>query len=61
MGPSTFGSSEILALYNAGILRGSDSNGVKGYFKPDDDITRAEVSAILTRMMDKETRLTFTL
>ena len=63
VGPSTFASSEILTLYNAGILRGSDDlkTGVKGYFKPDDNIRRSEVAAILTRMMNKDTRLKYSL
>lgn len=44
---------EILFLYNAGILTGNDE---KGTFAPDSKITRAEVSAILVRIVDPEER-----
>ena len=49
---------EILALYNAGILTGSDA---KGTFNPDSFIKRSEVAAIVTRMMNDTTRKTFSL
>ena len=48
---------EIYKLYRAGILEGS--SGFK--CKPDDNITRAEVAAILTRMMNPAERKEFTL
>ncbi len=38
---------EIYMLYNAGVLTGSDDYGS---FKPDNNIQRSEVSAIITRM-----------
>ena len=48
----------VYKLYRAGILNGSDSMGT---FNPDNRITRAEVSAILTRMMDPAARKSLTL
>ena len=47
----------VYKLYRAGILEGSDG----GKFKPDDNIRRSEVAAILTRMMNKSARKTVTL
>ncbi len=44
---------EILYLYNVGILLGDD----KGNFNPKSNITRAEVSAIITRIVDLDERL----
>ena len=44
---------EIYQLYRAGILTGTDK---EGHFEPDNSIKRSEVSAILTRMMDKSAR-----
>lgn len=52
-----FYSYEILAFYRAGILTGNDD---KGTFAPQSNIKRCQVAAILTRMMDKEARLSFT-
>ncbi len=49
---------EIKGLYNAGILTGSDS---KGSFYPDNNITRAEAAAIISRVVDITLRKTFTL
>lgn len=49
---------EIFRLYNAGILSGSD---VYGTFSPDSAITRAEISAILCRLVEPSTRLTLKL
>lgn len=49
---------EIFTLYNAGILAGSDGYGT---FYPDRDITRAELSAILYRMVYSWNRKEFTL
>lgn len=47
----------IYTLYNAGILTGSDAYGT---FHPDDGITRAEVAAIMARIIDPAQRKTFT-
>ena len=49
--------SEIYEFYRAGILVGS--NG--GYFKPNDNIKRSEVAAILVRMYDTSARQSITL
>lgn len=49
---------EIKGLYNAGILTGSDS---KGSFYPDNNITRAEAAAIISRVVDVSLRKTFEL
>lgn len=46
---------EIMLLYNAGIVSGNDE---KGTFAPSTSITRAEVSAIIVRIADKEERRT---
>lgn len=48
----------IYKLYRAGILEGTGSDHA---CKPDNTINRAEVAAILTRMMDPSARKTFTL
>lgn len=48
----------IYKLYRAGILSGNDSTGT---FRPNAPITRAEVSAILVRMADPNTRVLLTL
>lgn len=48
----------IYKLYRAGILVGNNS---KGTFAPDNNISRAEVSAILTRMMVPDARKSVTL
>lgn len=48
----------VYALYRAGILTGSDSQGT---FHPDSNITRAEVAAIVARMIDPSQRKTFVL
>lgn len=47
---------EVYKLYRAGILAGSDN---VGSFFPDNSITRAEVSAIVTRMMIENQRVMF--
>ena len=44
----------IYKLYRAGILNGNDK---EGSFKPDSNIRRCEVAAILTRMMDPDSRV----
>jgi len=46
-------SGEIYTFYRAGILTGND---VKGTFKPDSNISRSEVAAIVTRMLDSGAR-----
>jgi hypothetical protein len=48
---------EIYALYNAGILRGSDNYGT---FYPKTDIKRSEVAAIINRVANEDNRLMFT-
>lgn len=49
---------DILKLYNAGILTGSDNYGT---FSPDAPITRAELAAILCRLVEPETRQSLSL
>ena len=49
---------DIYKLYRAGILTGSDT---KGTFKPQSDIKRSEVSALVTRMADPSVRRSVTL
>lgn len=49
---------EVLALYNAGVLTGSDSYG---NFNPFSYIRRSEVVTIIARMMDNNARKSFTL
>lgn len=51
-------SEQILALYQAGILNGTDKYGT---FLPDSTVSRGEAAALLTRLMDPQARLTFTL
>lgn len=48
----------VLALYNAGILKGTDEAGT---FQGSKTLTRAEAAAMVTRMARSEERLTFTL
>lgn len=48
----------VYKLYRAGILAGSDD---KHSCKPLDNIKRSEVAAILSRMMNKDKRVKFTL
>ena len=48
----------IYKLYRAGILTGVDANH---NCKPEDNIKRCEVAAIITRMMDETKRLTFSM
>lgn len=45
---------EIRLLYQAGILQGSDA---EGNFHPSDEITRAEATAILNRLCQKDARI----
>ena len=49
---------DIFRLYNAGILSGSDAYGT---FNPGASITRAEISAIICRLVEPSTRLTLSL
>lgn len=51
-------SADIFTLYNAGILTGTDKYGT---FHPDAPITRAEVAALLCRLVKPATRKTVTL
>ena len=51
----------IYLFYRAGILQGSTVKGVEHMFLPNDNIKRSEVAAILSRMMDTNARLTFTM
>ncbi len=46
-------SGEIYTFYRAGILTGNDA---KGTFKPDSNISRSEVAAIVIRMLDSGAR-----
>lgn len=55
---STKYSNNIFTLYNAGILQGDDDYGT---FRPTDNITRAEVAAIINRVALVDNRLEFTL
>ncbi len=48
----------IFKLYNAGVLRGS---GDMGMFSPQTNISRAEISAISNRLVNKNNRLKFEL
>ncbi|MBQ1362449.1 MAG: S-layer homology domain-containing protein [Oscillospiraceae bacterium] len=49
---------EIYKLYRAGILQGSDD---QYSCMPDSNIRRSEVAAILTRMMDADERISFSI
>ena len=49
---------ELLTLYKAGVVMGSDSFG---NFRPEDNITRAEAAAIINRVALPENRLNKTL
>ncbi len=51
-------SASVFALYNAGILTGSDQYGT---FKPSSNITRSEVATIVTRVALPKMRREFTL
>ncbi len=52
MAPNAAHYDEILALYKAGVLTGD----AKGYFNPTSYINRAEVVAIINRMMNESAR-----
>lgn len=49
-----FGYEEVLRCYQAGILSGSDAYG---RFLPDTNISRAEISALVVRLLQPEQRL----
>ena len=49
--------SEILLMYRRGLLSGMDE---KGSFCPERSVSRAEIAALLTRVVKPETRLTLT-
>ena len=51
----------IYKLYRAGVVVGSTKDGVEHCFNPDSPIKRAEVAAILTRMMNESARLSLTM
>ena len=51
-------SSGVIDLFTAGILRGDNEYGA---FRSEDNITRAEVAAIVNRVVLKNNRLQFTL
>ncbi len=55
----------IYRLYRAGIVQGSDGEidgaPAENLCKPDDNIRRSEVAAILTRMTDADSRVSFSL
>ena len=59
----TEGWAEIYALYRAGVLTGYSADGVHAEhaFAPADTISRAEVAAIMNRMLDGSARLRFDL
>ncbi|WP_159426159.1 S-layer homology domain-containing protein [Desulfolucanica intricata] len=47
-----------LALYDEGIVTGSPSAGGRVNFKPNDNISRAEIVAMITRALSSETIIT---
>ena len=49
----------VYALYRAGIVQGSDTE--THIFHPDENVTRAEVAATLTRLTDPDARLHFSM
>ena len=49
--------SEILMMYRRGLLSGMDA---AGSFCPDRSVSRAEIAALLTRVIEPEARLTLT-
>lgn len=48
---------EILRMYRQGLLNGTDA---RGSFCPAQSVNRAEIAALLTRMLDESLRLTLT-
>lgn len=63
VGSSAPGAAEIYAFYRAGIVEGSSSTpGVADHsFLPDNSITRSEVTAVISRMLDPTVRSVFTI
>lgn len=55
---NTPGAASIFKLYNAGIVAGIDAYGT---FAPNNTISRAQMAAILCRLVQPESRLVFTL
>ncbi|MDE6455846.1 MAG: S-layer homology domain-containing protein, partial [Dysosmobacter sp.] len=55
---NTPGAASIFKLYNAGIVSGIDAYGT---FAPNNTISRAQMAAILCRLVQPESRLVFTL
>lgn len=47
--------SEILLMYRRGLLSGADA---RGSFLPEHSVSRAEIAALLTRVVEPETRVT---
>ena len=45
----------VMALYNAGIVEGTTEKNGKTYFYPDSDITRAEITTIIWRILNHGT------
>ena len=45
---------DIIFLYQVGVLTGNDA---KGTFLPKSNISRAEVSAIIVRLIDEDSRI----
>lgn len=60
---SDAGAAEIYSFYRAGIVEGSSSTpGVADHsFLPDNSITRSEVTAVISRMLDASARSVFTI
>ena len=52
-----YGADAVYKLYRAGITQGSTGN----VYMPESPIRRCEVAAILTRMMNEEERMHFSL
>lgn len=49
---------QVLSLYRSGVVKGTDNYG---NFQPEQAITRAEAAAILNRVVEPDSRLTYTL
>lgn len=47
---------EILTLAQAGVVEGSTDENGRTVYKPDQPITRAEIAAIVTRIVDSSLR-----
>ena len=53
LSPQREGYADVLTLYRAGILTGTDANGA---FRPDAVLTRAEAAALAVRLLDPDQR-----